>query len=132
MTNFIYKNTKVELDGLDSHEGTLYGIGIYAMGAYEELMKGYIRPFDMLVGVAIEKEDTLGELTDFLNCMIHNPLNVIIMVDLSKVSIAQGIEFENKIKAFFDSLGTDEDGREWVDLKTYEDRVTYGLVNLID
>lgn len=24
------------------------------------------------------------------------------------------------------------DGREWVDLKTYEDRVTYGLVNLID
>lgn len=132
MTNFIYKNIKTELYGLDSNEGTAYGIGIYAMEKYEEIMEDYIRLFDMLVGVAIEEENTLEELTDFLNCMIDNPLNVIIMIDLSKVCIAQGMEFENKIKAFFNSLEADEEGREWIDLKCYEDRITYGLVNLID
>ena len=132
MTNFIYKNIKAGLYGLDSNEGTAYGIGIYAMEKYEEIMDDYIRPCDMLVGVVMEKEDTVEELSDFLHCMVENPLNVIIMISLDKVCLAQGMEFENKIKAFFDSLGADEDGREWVDLKSYEDRVTYGLVNLID
>lgn len=132
MTGFIYKNIKVELDGFDSNNGVHYGVGAFAMEDYASIMKNYIRPFDMLVGIIMEKEDTVGELSNFLGCMVDNPLNAIIMIDLSKVSIAKGTEFAEKIKAFFNARGANEDGFEWRDLESYEDRITYGLVNLID
>ena len=132
MTGFIYKNIKAELDGIDSNNGSHYGVGAFAMEDYADIMKGYIRPHDMLVGIVMEKEDTVEELFDFLSCMIDNPLNVIIMIDLPKDSIAKGTEFAEKIKAFFNARGANEDGFEWRDLESYEDRITYGLVNLID